>query len=142
MKKTILILVVAAFAVACNKGSKNHAPSSDLFAKIDSSQLTVIKFDEDKFDFGKITEGEVVEHSFKFVNKGKFPLIIKSAIASCGCTVPSKPDEPIAPGATGVIDVKFNSKGKQGLQDKHITIFANTNPTVSTLELVGEVQEN
>ncbi|POY36114.1 hypothetical protein C3K47_13020 [Solitalea longa] len=139
MKKTILILALAASAVACNKGNKNQASSNNT-AVADTSQLTTIKFVEDKFDFGKIAAGEVVEHTFKFVNTGKFPLIIKSATASCGCTVPSKPDEPIAPGATGEIDVKFNSEGKTGLQDKHVTIIANTNPTATMLELIGEVQ--
>ncbi|MOA35832.1 hypothetical protein D3C78_1573160 [compost metagenome] len=108
--------------------------------QVDSSQVTTIKFDEDKYDFGKVAAGEVVEHEFKFTNTGKYPLIIKSATASCGCTVPSKPEEPVMPGATASINVKFNSEGRQGLQEKNITIIANTNPSASSLRLFGEVE--
>lgn len=86
------------------------------------------------FDFGPLTEGDVVEHVFKFTNTGQFPLIINNITASCGCTTPDWPHEPIAPGAKSSIKVRFNSRGKSGEQNKTITIFANTEPAMTDLQ--------
>jgi len=94
---------------------------------------TTIKFDKSEHDFGKLKQGESAEYSFKFTNTGKEPLIIENAQGSCGCTVPQYPKEPIAPGATGKIDVRFNSAGKSGPQQKTVTLTANTDPSVSTM---------
>lgn len=85
-----------------------------------------ITFEENSFDFGDIKEGDVVEHVFKFENTGTEPLIISNAKVSCGCTVPNYPKgEPIAPGATAELTVKFNSRGKMGQQNKIIRIVSN-----------------
>lgn len=86
------------------------------------------------FDFGEITEGDTVEHDFQFTNVGEFPLIINNITASCGCTTPEWPREPIAPGQQSAIKVRFNSKGKVGLNNKTVTIFANTEPAMSDLQ--------
>ena len=60
-------------------------------------ELTSIEFTEEAFDFGEITQGEKVEHTFKFKNTGENDLVIVSAKGSCGCTIPEWPKEPIAP---------------------------------------------
>lgn len=101
-----------------------------------------IEFEEEVFDFGSIIEGESVEHVFKFKNTGKNPLIINLAQGSCGCTVPEWPRDPILPGKGGEIKVKFNSKGKQGEQDKSVTISANTIPNKTKIYVVGNVAKN
>lgn len=101
---------------------------------------TAMSFDKLEFDYGVVDEGEKVEHKYKFTNTGSEPLIISNAKGSCGCTVPSWPKEPIAPGATGEIDVVFNSKGKKGKQSKRVTITANTNPVQTFLTIKGEVK--
>lgn len=137
INRFFIVLAASALLVACNG---NNSSSKAASMQVDSSQVTSVKFDEDKYDFGKVTAGEVVEHEFKFTNTGKFPLIIKSATASCGCTVPSKPEEPVMPGATASINVKFNSEGRKGLQEKNITIIANTDPSATSLRLFGEVE--
>lgn len=100
---------------------------------------TTITWNETEFDFGTIEQNEAVEHSYKFTNTGTEPLIISNAKGSCGCTVPQWPREPIAPGATGSIDVRFDSKGKKNKQNKKVTITANTEPAQSFLYLKGEV---
>ena len=97
------------------------------------------EFAETNFDFGNINEGDEVEHVFQFTNTGDAPLLIESARGSCGCTVPSWPKEPIAVGATGEILVKFNSKGKPGVQNKTVTITANTFPSISKLQIKSTV---
>lgn len=101
--------------------------------------FAAFKFEETEHDFGDIKDGDVVTHTFKFTNTGEAPLIIKSANASCGCTVPSKPDEPIAVGETGEIKVQFNSKNKPGTQRKTVRITANTKPATTYLKIKAQV---
>lgn len=93
---------------------------------------TTIQYESTFHDFGTINEGDEVKTVYKFTNTGNHPLIIKNTKASCGCTVPSKPEEPIMPGETGEIEVQFNSKGKPGAQSKTITVTANTAPEENT----------
>jgi hypothetical protein len=85
-------------------------------------------------DFGQITEGDTVEYLYKFVNKGELPLVINNITASCGCTTPDWPREPVAPGEESAVRVRFNSRGKQGEQRKTVTVYANTQPTMTDIE--------
>ncbi len=100
---------------------------------------STISFDEREFNFGKIREGEKVQHIFRFTNTGDGPLILSNAKGNCGCTVPSWPAEPILPGGSGAIVVEFDSKAKMGLQTKLVTITANTDPPQSILYIKGEI---
>lgn len=101
--------------------------------------LPSIEFTEELHDFGTIKEGDVVEHMFKFKNTGDAPLIISSATASCGCTVPVWPKEPIAVGDEAEIQVRFNSKGKPGIQNKTVTVTANTYPKINRVRIKANV---
>ena len=98
-----------------------------------------MEFEEVEWNFGEINQGESVEYAFKFTNTGSDPLIITSAKGSCGCTVPVWPREPVAPGEGGVIDVKFNSKGKKGKQNKRVTLITNMVPSQKVLTVKGQV---
>lgn len=98
-----------------------------------------ITFEKDVFDFGKIIQGEKVSYSFKFKNSGNADLVITSATASCGCTVPKWSKEPIHPGSDGTIEVTYDSHGKQGMQSKSVTLVANTIPNRIVLNIKGEV---
>jgi hypothetical protein len=98
-------------------------------------------FNETVHDFGTIVEGEVVTHTFSFTNTGEAPLIIEKAQASCGCTVPKWPREPIPVGGTGEIEVRFDSKNKTGVQNKTVTITANTYPQISRLNIKTFVEK-
>ncbi|MEM9928613.1 MAG: DUF1573 domain-containing protein [Bacteroidota bacterium] len=107
---------------------------------VPSGPITTMAFAENgTFDFGTVTEGEIVSHTFSFTNTGSEPLIISDAKGSCGCTVPSKPTAPIAPGEEGEITVQFNSKNKKGARNQKVTITANTNPAQSFIYLTGTV---
>lgn len=110
-------------------------------AEVPTGPTTTIEFEEKEFDFGTIDEGEKVSHTYKFTNTGNEPLIIKDAKGSCGCTVPSWPKDPIAPGGTGEMLVEFNSKGKSGSQNKRVTITANTNPGQTFINIKGQVNK-
>jgi outer membrane murein-binding lipoprotein Lpp len=101
--------------------------------------LAKFSFEESTYDFGTITEGEIVEHTFNFTNTGDTPLVIQSASASCGCTVPSYPRAPVSPGEVGEIQVKFNSANKPGIQNKTVSLTANTNPSITRLTIKSNV---
>jgi hypothetical protein len=102
-------------------------------------KLPEFRFKTESYDFGMITEGEKVSYSFSFVNTGNEDLIITDAKASCGCTVPEFSKEPVPPGKSGVINVVFDSSGKDGYQRKEIFIKANTIPSSKKLIITGTV---
>ena len=104
-----------------------------------SGPLTSMEFAETAFDFGQVTEGEIITHTYSFTNTGEEPLIITDAKGSCGCTVPSRPTAPIAPGETGEITVRFDSNNKVGQRNQRVTITANTDPVQTVISLNGTV---
>ena len=101
---------------------------------------TTIAFTDYEHDFGTMTQGDAVTHLFEFTNTGDEPLIIDNCKGSCGCTVPQCPKEPIQPGETGQIEVKFNSKGKKNQQTKRVTVNANTDPAQTFLTIKAFVE--
>ena len=145
MKKGILILagVFAMTFVSCkdDAAKKVKEENVEIAAERDAknTDFPVMTFAETEHDFGTINEGDVVEHKFSFTNTGKAPLVIVSAKGSCGCTVPEWPKEPIAPGATGEMLVKFNSNGKPNQQTKQVTITANTEAGKEMLKIKAMV---
>ncbi|MBK0382954.1 DUF1573 domain-containing protein [Pedobacter sp. SD-b] len=143
MKKLVFSLLTLVVLASCNnnKASTANQDSSvvNQGSSVNQASAPKFKFENNVHDFGKITEGEKVSYNYEFTNVGKTPLIIKEAIASCGCTIPEPPKDPISPGAKGIIKVVFNSTGKEGLQDKVITITANTIPAQTQVHLIGEV---
>ncbi|MFC5284852.1 DUF1573 domain-containing protein [Pedobacter alpinus] len=136
MKINILAFCVLLSFAACNNISQKETSTEE---NTSADGAPVMKFETDVYEFDKIKEGQSVSYDFKFTNTGKTPLIVKDAAVTCGCTVPEIPKEPIAPGKTGVVKVVFNSAGKVGLQDKVVTITANTIPAQTLIHLIGEV---
>jgi len=138
MNKLILGIALAGlFFSSCQSDKvKSENVSSDM---VDPKNPPIMTFDESTYDFGTISQGERVKHTYYFTNTGKSPLIIHSAQGSCGCTIPEWPKEPIAPGEEGKIEVSFNSEYKSGHQEKMVTILANTKPTKTFIKIVGDV---
>jgi hypothetical protein len=141
--KQIFVLALAAISFAsCQNASKTNTAETGTEAAVPASpQAAVMRFENGNYDFGKISQGEKVYYSYKFKNVGKSPLIILNATATCGCTVPEVPKEPIKPGAEGEIKVVFDSNGKSGMQDKVITVTSNAHPNIASLHLTGEIKE-
>ncbi len=141
--KFCFVIFLSIFLSSCGEERKN-IDSSDVSnnasanGKINSS-LPEMQFEEEVFDFGKITQGEVVSHDFKFKNIGNSNLIISGASGSCGCTVPKWPKEPILSGKEGKINVIFSSEGKKGLMDKTVTIVTNCEPSTRIIRIKAEV---
>ncbi len=140
MKKSVLIVaILSVFAFSsCKDNAADKVNEENVVAAADrdaeSGKFPVMAFEESQFDFGTIDQGTNVEHVFKFKNTGDAPLMIVNAKSSCGCTVPEYTKEPIAPGATGEMLVKFNGSG-QNQVSKTVTITANTQAGNETLTI-------
>ena len=129
VKYVILFLVLISIC-SCNKKSSD-SKSND--------EVTDIYFPEKIHDFGSINQGDRVGTAFEFTNTGKNDLIITDAIGSCGCTVPDYPKNAIKPGENGIIKVLFNTTGKSGVQNKTVTITANTTTGTEILNIKANV---
>jgi hypothetical protein len=101
--------------------------------------LPTFSFEKTEHDFGTIKEGEVVSYTFKFKNTGEAPLIISKVQPSCGCTAPDWSKEPIPVGGEGFVKVEFDSNGKPNIQNKSVTVTANTWPQTMTLRFKAMV---
>ncbi len=148
MKKTILMFaaVGAMLFTGCkdNASDKVKAENVETAAERDAKETVYpeISFEEAEFDFGNIVKGTPVEHSFKFTNTGKAPLVITNATSSCGCTVPTYPrNETIAPGETGELLVKYNGSGN-GQVTKTVTVSANTEAGKEQIKIKAFVEAN
>jgi hypothetical protein len=164
MKITSLLLLTCALAVGCRdkEAEKRIAQLESRIAELEGKDpaapastaqptaapvqeqkpegpLPVLSFEKVEHDFGTINEGEVVEHTYKFKNTGEAPLIIQSAQPSCGCTVPDWTKDPIPVGGEGYVKAKFDSKGKPNIQNKTITVTANTWPKQTQLRFKAMV---
>lgn len=135
----IFLLLAAGFIFSCNirrnKDLVNFSQTSAAFTDTTSVQII-----DSVYDFGKAAEGTKVAYNFRFKNTGTKPLIISAAHASCGCTVPEKPEEPIQPGKTGILKVVFNTTGRPGPAHKTISVTSNAYPAFPVLLLKGEVE--
>jgi hypothetical protein len=145
----LLILLGLAALISCSH-SKTQVPASvvnipnSASGSYDKSALPKMEFAQVEHDFGKIIQGEKVTYSFKFKNTGNSDLVIAKVSATCGCTASDYPRDPVKPGEEGVIEVSFDSSGKQGFQSKDLTVAANTQPsnTILTIKAIVIIPEN
>ena len=135
MRGTVLIAMLTLIISACNNAA--DVKQDKALEKI--TETAKIQFEHESYNFGVVHYGDKVKHEFKFKNTGAVPLIITNAQASCGCTVPQIPKEPINPGKEGIIGVVFNTIGKSGMQNPVITISSNADPSIHRLHLTGEI---
>lgn len=105
----------------------------------ESTSGPVISFKEKSIDFGDIVQGAKVEHTFVLTNTGAAPLVISNVAATCGCTVPNWPKEPVAPGKSAEIKVSFNSTGKMGKQNSVVRIYSNATEPIEKVSLISNV---
>ncbi len=119
MKKIILVAVIALISFTANAQAK-------------------IKFKTETIDYGQIAKGSDGVRVFEFTNIGNADLIIQDVKSSCGCTVPEKPKDPVAPGKTGVIKVKYDTQ-RVGKIRKTITVYSNATEPIKALKIKGEV---
>lgn len=109
--------------------------------KVANPNAPKIQFKTTEFEFGTIPEGPQAKHEFEFTNTGKEPLTVTSCQASCGCTVPQCPRDPILPGQTGKITAIYNTQGRVGPFNKSITIMSNSEGMPVIVYIKGVVKE-
>lgn len=132
MKRDIVLLLLLSVA------------SISLAQEVKQKDKGEMKFETTRHDFGVFAQDTaIVTYDFVFTNTGKSPLIIHTASASCGCTVPEYTLEPIMPGCKGKIKVTYNGKGKRpGVFRKSITIHNNGKQSPVRLYIEGEMIDN
>ncbi len=99
-----------------------------------------IEFKITSHNFGTIVEGTQATIEFEFTNTGDAPLVLSSVNASCGCTTPAWPKDPIMPGQTGTIKAVYNSSGRPGNFTKSITVNSNASNGTVILTIKGTVE--
>ncbi|MEI7725077.1 MAG: DUF1573 domain-containing protein [Bacteroidota bacterium] len=132
MKRIALLmsLIVCAFALNAQ---------DIVFTQVDTNKMSKIVFEKTVHDYGTIARGSKGTCKFIFSNKGKVPLLLSAVKASCGCTTPAWSKEPVAPGKTGEITVRYNTD-IPGKFSKSVTVSSNAvNPTM-VLQIKGEVK--
>ena len=107
--------------------------------QVNAQSGPVMTFEKTTVDYGVIEKGSEPIRQFKFTNTGVEPLIIKNAKGSCGCTTPNWPKEPIMPGESGVIDVRYDTN-REGAFTKTVTLTTNETPETHTITIKGEVK--
>jgi hypothetical protein len=122
MKQLITILFIGLLSFSVNAQEK--------VAKID--------FKADTIDYGTVEKGADGVRVFEFTNTGDAPLIVSKVSSSCGCTVPKWSKEPILPGKTGEIQVKYDTNRVNPIR-KTITVISNADTPTVALKIKGEV---
>jgi hypothetical protein len=145
MKKLIFTLGLVAgltaltFAQDVHSANDGHNHGAAQTAPVAPTSLADIKLDKTTHDYGNIKQGDNGECEFKFTNNGKEPLVITNCMGSCGCTVPQCPKEPILPGKSGTIKVKYDTQRVGGIY-KTVTVNSNAKSGVITLSIKGNVE--
>lgn len=117
MKKIILLALFTVLGVTAS----NAQTKSTKVAKVEGAGMA---FENEVIDYGNIAHNADGKREFVFTNNGNKPLIITNTQGSCGCTVPTSPKEPIAPGAKGIIGVKY-ATDRVGAFTKTVTVTSN-----------------
>lgn len=133
MKKLAVLLFIACVGFSLN------AQEETTVAKVDPN-APKFKFETKTVDYGIIERNSDGIRLLKFTNVGKSPLIISSAKSTCGCTVPSIPKEPIMPGESGEIAVKYDTN-RIGKITKSITITSNADRPKIIIPVRGTVKK-
>ncbi|MBU3853930.1 MAG: DUF1573 domain-containing protein [Candidatus Paraprevotella stercoravium] len=128
--KKVLAFTLLCFVMLTTAFAQNAAKQAD------------IKFDKTSHNFGTFSEDDpVVTCVFKFTNTGTAPLIIHQAVPSCGCTVPTYTKEPIKPGESGKLEIRYNGAGKfPGHFKKSITVRTNGKTKMVRLYVEGTME--
>lgn len=141
----MLLAALAVFGVtasnAQNKTAKKAAAKTETVAKksdMPRVEGAGIIFESETIDYGTINKNANGVRDFVFTNNGNKPLLITNAQGSCGCTVPTYPKEPIAPGAQGKISVKYDTN-RVGAFSKTVTLTTNAADPKKVLTIKGTV---
>lgn len=136
MKKVLLTFGLLAFIAGGINAQTTASPAAEV--KVQNPNAATMVFESEVVDYGTIEQGADGVREFKFTNTGKEPLIISNARGSCGCTVPTWPKEPIKPGESSVIKVKYDTK-RLGAINKSVTITSNATSPTKVIRIKGKI---
>jgi len=129
MKKVFITILSALFLTACT--------NTEVIEVGNKTSMMV----EPVFDAGEVVKGEVIRAKFEVENTGEYPLVIAEVKGSCSCTVAGKPEDPIAPGESGIITADVDTeRTSAGLITKSVRIVANTEPSVTEVAIKATVK--
>lgn len=134
MKKVLSALALLLWVAAAGYGQNDAAAAQ----AAETQDGPVMTFESETVDYGVIEQGSEPYRVFKFTNTGNAPLIITNAKGSCGCTVPTFPKEPISPGESGEIKVRYDTN-RLGKFTKRVTLNTNAGDEQKMLTIQGEV---
>ena len=149
MKKIVFIALLSVFSLSTVNAQTKAKKAKTTATKAVASKVAAVKtpviegagmvFENETIDYGTIPHNADGKREFVFVNNGNKPLVIESTQGSCGCTVPTKPEGPIAPGAKGIIGVKY-ATDRVGAFTKTVTVKSNaTGQETKVLTIKGTV---
>ena len=121
MKKIILLAMLTVLGVTTSKAQETTKKVKATTAKVNGAGIV---FASETIDYGTIAHNADGQREFVFTNNGNKPLIITNTQGSCGCTVPTSPKAPIAPGSKGIIGVKY-ATDRVGAFTKTVTVTSN-----------------
>ncbi len=140
MRKIAFTLALTALSFLAFNNSANAQDDTRITVQqVQNENAAQISMDKDVHDYGTITQGDDGNCIFTITNSGKEPLIISLCKGSCGCTVPVCPQEPIAPGASAEISVKYNTN-RVGPINKSVTITSNADEPRKVIRIKGNVK--
>ncbi|HNT92729.1 MAG: DUF1573 domain-containing protein [Bacteroidales bacterium] len=141
MNRRVIINLIAGLTLtvvlisSCGRtkaGAAGYQPS-------DTTGTAILTFKSPDHDFGQVNAGEKVGCIFTYTNSGDADLVITSASASCGCTVPKFDKKPVAPGGSGTIEVIFDTSGREGMQTKTVVVQSNAENNLVILRIIADI---
>lgn len=141
MKKIIALAMLVVLGVTTSNAQETSKKLKATNTKVASAKVNGagMVFVTETIDYGNVAYNSDGRREFVFTNNGNKPLIITNAQGSCGCTVPTYPKEPIAPGAKGVIGVKYDTSRAGQAFTKTVTLTTNAVVPSKTLTIKGNV---
>ncbi|MBG6186311.1 DUF1573 domain-containing protein [Flavobacterium sp. CAN_S2] len=141
MKKIIALAMLVVLGVTTSNAQETSKKLKATNTKVATAKVNGagMVFVTETIDYGTVAYNSDGRREFVFTNNGNKPLIITNAQGSCGCTVPTYPKEPIAPGAKGVIGVKYDTSRAGQAFTKTVTLTTNAVVPSKTLTIKGNV---
>ncbi|MDX9729196.1 MAG: DUF1573 domain-containing protein [Bacteroidales bacterium] len=133
----VMAVMIAASFMAGSCGRSQQGTGKNQLS--DTTGTAMITFNNPEHDFGKVKAGEKVGCIFTYSNTGDADMVITSASASCGCTVPKYDKRPVPPGGSGTIEVVFDTSGREGIQTKTVVVQSNAENNLVILRIIADV---
>jgi hypothetical protein len=140
---SVFVIVLALSVPSCGQRSSNADKVNETLNNDfgDLGEGAILKFDTLHHGFGVLQSGEEVACRFAFTNTGTAPLLIREVKAGCGCTNVKYPQQPVKPGDSGAVEITYNTRGKNGLQNQKVVVLSNGEEPSIILSITAQVEQ-